>query len=285
MLYAAALVVEGRPDAGQHDRPDGGSGGRPTSPRPRPPANFPQYRNFDPYSGHSWASGTSPFADGNNQESTSEAVNAWNGVALWEQVRGRSTAYDQARWMMSLEENSAKDYWMNTDTSSFPGFNSPIVALNWGGKRDYATWFCPDPNAMLGIQLIPDGPLRHLSGRFPSRVAGIGRLHRPDQIEHRRGHRIQGVRRAIRRIHGAVPGAGRSGRRPCATEFLPSDDRQRHHQVLRAGLGAEQDLGRNLILPTGLARDLGSVTPCPARGCRCRVGASRKWPGAAFAFR
>jgi endoglucanase Acf2 len=32
------------------------------------------------------------------------------------------------------------------------------VALNWGGKRDYATWFSPDPNAMLGIQLIPMGP-------------------------------------------------------------------------------------------------------------------------------
>ena len=132
--------------------------------------NFPQYRNFDPYSSHSWASGTSPFADGNNQESSSEAVNAWNAVALWEQVRGRSAAYDQARWMMSLEENSAKLYWTNTDTSAFSGFSSPIVALNWGGKRDYATWFSPDPNAMLGIQLIPMGPYAGYLGGDASRI-------------------------------------------------------------------------------------------------------------------
>ncbi len=133
-------------------------------------SNFPQYRNFDPYSGHSWASGTSPFADGNNQESSSEAVNAWNAVALWEQVRGRSAAYDQARWMMSLEENSAKLYWTNTDTKAFSGFSSPIVALNWGGKRDYATWFSPDPNAMLGIQLIPMGPYASYLGGDAARI-------------------------------------------------------------------------------------------------------------------
>ena len=37
---------------------------------------FPERRAFDAYAGHSWASGTSPFADGKNQESSSEAANA-----------------------------------------------------------------------------------------------------------------------------------------------------------------------------------------------------------------
>ncbi|HEX7210899.1 MAG TPA: glycosyl hydrolase, partial [Propionibacteriaceae bacterium] len=40
-------------------------------------------RTFDAYAGHSWASGTAPFADGNNQESSSEAITAWTGLALW----------------------------------------------------------------------------------------------------------------------------------------------------------------------------------------------------------
>ena len=120
-------------------------------------ADFPQYRNFDPYSGHAWASGSSPFADGNNQESTSEAVNAWNGLAMWEKVRGNTDMYNQAVWMMSTEANSAKLYWTNTDLSEFPAFTHKIAALNWGGKRDYATWFSPEPGAMLGIQLIPMG--------------------------------------------------------------------------------------------------------------------------------
>jgi endoglucanase Acf2 len=120
-------------------------------------ADFPQYRNFDPYSGHAWASGSSPFADGNNQESSSESVNAWNALAMWEKVRGNTDMYNQAVWMMSTEANSAKLYWTNTDLSEFPAFTHKIAALNWGGKRDYATWFSPEPGAMLGIQLIPMG--------------------------------------------------------------------------------------------------------------------------------
>ena len=35
-----------------------------------------------------------------------------------------------------------------------------MVSLNWGGKRDYATWFSPEPSAILGIQLIPMGPVQ-----------------------------------------------------------------------------------------------------------------------------
>jgi endoglucanase Acf2 len=120
-------------------------------------AEFPQYRNFDPYSGHAWASASSPFADGNNQESSSESVSAWNALAMWEKVRGNTDMYNQAVWMMSTEANSAKLYWTNTDLSEFPAFTHKIAALNWGGKRDYATWFSPEPGAMLGIQLIPMG--------------------------------------------------------------------------------------------------------------------------------
>ena len=43
---------------------------------------FPFLRNFDPYAGHSWASGHARFADGNNNESSSEAMNAWYGLIL-----------------------------------------------------------------------------------------------------------------------------------------------------------------------------------------------------------
>jgi endo-1,3(4)-beta-glucanase len=33
-----------------------------------------------------------------------------------------------------------------------------VVSLNWGGKRDYGTWFSADPAAMLGILVIPMSP-------------------------------------------------------------------------------------------------------------------------------
>ena len=59
-----------------------------------PSDELPQLRTFDPYAGHSWASGTSPFADGNNQESSSEAVTAWNGLGLWAQASDQDGARD-----------------------------------------------------------------------------------------------------------------------------------------------------------------------------------------------
>src|SRR5688572_31565583 len=48
---------------------------------------FPFLRNFDPYAGHSWASGHARFGDGNNNESSSEAMNAWYGMILFGQDR------------------------------------------------------------------------------------------------------------------------------------------------------------------------------------------------------
>ena len=43
--------------------------------------------------------------------------------------------------------------------AEFAGFAHRVVAINWGGKRDYATWFSPAPAAVLGIQLIPMAPV------------------------------------------------------------------------------------------------------------------------------
>ncbi|WP_034620748.1 glycosyl hydrolase [Cellulomonas sp. URHE0023] len=124
----------------------------------KPSTQLPQLRSFDPYAGHSWASGTSPFADGNNQESSSEAVNAWNGLGLWAKASGQDELATEATWLASTESSTARAYWTDPDLPS--GFDHRIVSLNWGGKRDYATWFSPEPAAILGIQLIPMGPVQ-----------------------------------------------------------------------------------------------------------------------------
>lgn len=124
-------------------------------------ANFPTDRMYDPYFGHSWASGDSPFADGNNQESSSEAVNAWVGMGLWANQTGNSNMAARAGWMLSGETAATGAYWLNFDTNSFPyssGYDKQIAVLNWGAKRDYATFFSSSPKAMLGIQLIPMSP-------------------------------------------------------------------------------------------------------------------------------
>jgi hypothetical protein len=137
-----------------------------------PNESFPRLRGFDAYAGHSWASGTAPFADGNNQESSSEAVNAWNGLGLWAQARGDAGTEALASWLMSTEAADVL-YWTDLDLTDpvYEGYGHEVVTLNWGGKRDWATWFSAEPSAMLGILLIPMGPFAEYLGRTdPDRI-------------------------------------------------------------------------------------------------------------------
>jgi endoglucanase Acf2 len=132
----------------------------------------PQWRPFDVYASHSWAAGTGDFADGNNQESSSEAVTAWAGLQLWAQVAEDEDLERQAAWMMSAEALAATTYWTNFDTSDpiYDGFDHGAMGINWGGKRDYATWFSPEPSAILGIQLIPMSPSSGYLAGDPERI-------------------------------------------------------------------------------------------------------------------
>jgi endoglucanase Acf2 len=124
-------------------------------------ADFPVERNFDPYAAHSWAAGLSPFADGNNQESSSEAINAWNGVAAWANLTKNSQLESSATWMLSSEAATAKAAWRTVDTSTNyqKNFKAPLTSLNFGGKRTYATFFSDEPGVKLAIQLIPMNPV------------------------------------------------------------------------------------------------------------------------------
>lgn len=140
---------------------------------PTDTGTFPQRRTFDPYSSHSWASGVSPFGDGNNQESASEAVNAWVGLGVWARAAGDPQLAAEGTWMQALESDSQLAYWTNFDTDDpvYKGFGHSITPLVWGGKRDYATWFSPEPAAALAILLIPMNPASGYLGTDPKRVA------------------------------------------------------------------------------------------------------------------
>jgi endoglucanase Acf2 len=144
----------------------------------------PQWRPFDVYASHSWAAGTGEFADGNNQESSSEAVTAWAGLELWSHASGNRSLERQAAWMLAMEASAATTYWTDFDTSDpvYDGFQHGVMGINWGGKRDHATWFSPEPSAILGIQLIPMSPSSGYLAGDPSRIranaaeAGSGQL-------------------------------------------------------------------------------------------------------------
>lgn len=155
MLYAAGVLAAADPELVDRWRTVADlvalDYGAPTA-----SVQFPQHRVFDEWRGHSWASGPAPFADGNNQESSSEAVNAWVGLSLWAEATGDAELSEHASWLLAQETTSALDYWIDPEVDA--SFGQPVVSLNWQGKRDFATFFSPEPSAIVGIQLIPMNP-------------------------------------------------------------------------------------------------------------------------------
>jgi len=117
---------------------------------------FPFLRCFDPYAGHSWASGNARFGDGNNQESSSEAMNAWTGILLWGLATGDTRLRDLGIYLYTTELHAINAYWFDVTGRLFPkGYQRTCAALVWGGKLDYATWFSGEPEHVHGIILLP----------------------------------------------------------------------------------------------------------------------------------
>lgn len=132
-----------------------------------------QRRSFDDWRGHSWANGLGGGMDGNDQESTSEAMNAWAGLALWSRVAGDAQMFEHAQWLLAFEAATAKAYWWNPyrgETST-----APIYSMIFQGKATYETWFSGDASAKTAIEVIPMGPsqLAFLSSLGEERIIQI----------------------------------------------------------------------------------------------------------------
>jgi len=117
---------------------------------------FPFLRSFDPYAGHSWASGHARFGDGNNQESSSEAMNAWCGLILWGEATGDRSLRDLGIYLFATELAAINAYWFDVLGANRPAeFPQTTLGLVWGGKADYGTWFSPRPENIYGINWMP----------------------------------------------------------------------------------------------------------------------------------
>ena len=122
---------------------------------------YPFLRGFDVYESHSWADGHATTGDGNNQESTSEAINRWYGLLRVGIATHDIKLTNVARHGLSMEQFAAQTYWLGQkpDLFQFPtGYTHPIASLVWGGKADFATWFSSNPSHIYGIQFLPSSP-------------------------------------------------------------------------------------------------------------------------------
>ncbi|WP_157288340.1 glycosyl hydrolase [Uliginosibacterium gangwonense] len=117
---------------------------------------FIRLRNFDPYEGHSWASGTVPFYDGNNQESSSEAINAWAGMILWGEATGNKRLRDAGIYLYTTEVEALKHYWFDLHHQVFDReYGNVEAAMVWGDKYVHTTWWTEDPREVHGINMLP----------------------------------------------------------------------------------------------------------------------------------
>ena len=134
-------------------------------------AMFPYLRCFDKYAGHSWASGDANFADGNNQESSSESMNAWYGMILWGQATGDTALRDTGVALFNTERTAVEEYWFDVSGTNYPkSFPNVALGMVWGGKGAFGTWFSGDIDCIHGINWLPFTPASLYMGRHPGYV-------------------------------------------------------------------------------------------------------------------
>ena len=129
---------------------------------------FPYLRNFDPANGFSWADGKADALQGNNNESTSEAANAYGAIVLYGLITGNDALIEKGMYLHASTAAAYWQYWNNIDGyknrggdhDNFPsGYNKITTSIIWASGADFATWFSGAYAHILGIQGLPSSPL------------------------------------------------------------------------------------------------------------------------------
>ena len=145
---------------------------------------FPRLRYFDPYAGHSWASGPAMFDDGNNEESSSEDMNFAASLALWGMVTENAKRRDLGLYLYETTASAIASYWFDVDHDVYPpGYGHPVAGIVWGDGADFGTWWDPNPVYVHGINVLPchrrvalpRAPARARAGRLRRRSCGANR--------------------------------------------------------------------------------------------------------------
>jgi endoglucanase Acf2 len=131
---------------------------------------FGRFAYFEPYEGHGWADGMG-FANGSNQESSSESMNFNAGLILWGVMTGNRTLRDEGIFMYVNEARAIEQYWWDVDHVTFPsGYAHTCVGQVWSNGGAYGTWFSGDKSAIHGINFLPNTVGHMYYGRCPDYI-------------------------------------------------------------------------------------------------------------------
>jgi len=161
-VYAAAVIAKQNPQFYQRYAQEINYYIRDYANPSRADQYFPLTRHKDWFCWHSWAAGLYEFADSRNQESTSEAVNAYYAVSLMGKAILNQQLDDFGRLLTAMEVISTKAYWqMPSNSKIYPELfkKNLMVGILWGTKVDYATFFGANDEYIHGIQFLPFTPM------------------------------------------------------------------------------------------------------------------------------
>ena len=159
------------------------------------PAKYPFLRNFDIYEGHSWASGVANYefgengelvdkkgglAGGNNQESSSEAVNAWASLIMWGEAMGDTRIRDLGIYMYTTEVAAIEDYYYDVHNEIFTdkyedknNYNIQTVTRLFGGRYDHTAWWTENPIEVTTITMLPISGATLYLGKYKDKVKAV----------------------------------------------------------------------------------------------------------------
>jgi endo-1,3(4)-beta-glucanase len=123
---------------------------------------FPPFRHFDWFRGHSYSHGVTPLGDGKDQESSSEDINLFYGMALLGDATGNQDLAALGRLLVRLNARAIQTYFLMThENQAHPEQlrGNKVVGILFDNKVDYGTWFSAETHAIHGIQMIPVSPI------------------------------------------------------------------------------------------------------------------------------
>ncbi|KAF1327121.1 putative endo-1,3-beta-glucanase, partial [Globisporangium splendens] len=116
---------------------------------------FPKFRHFDWFRGHSYSHGVTAFADGKDQESSSEGVNFAYALYLYGTATKNARMATIGKLMTKLNARAIQTYFlMESSNTVHPAeFRAnKVTGIFFDNKADYATWFSAEKYC---IQMIP----------------------------------------------------------------------------------------------------------------------------------
>lgn len=119
---------------------------------------FPYFRTFSPWMGHSFAAGLGSII-GNNQESSSEAMQSWVGMFMVGEMTSNTGMRDAAAFGYLMESRAIAAYWYN-DNGVFDelAYDRPITGILEMNRYVYGTFFGAQESYIHGIQWLPITP-------------------------------------------------------------------------------------------------------------------------------